>query len=209
MILELESFPLVADLPLIRYFCSVTGAKDPDRDTWGDVGFDYFEAIAEIFPRVRVFADGLLHQVMLAKNSRWHKHSRVFGEPVSLPYINVVCGPEAVLQRYYTAKVPNVAITSTNGVLGDRLTQHVQRQWENATKHGRDPWGRTYEAAPEDTGLIHERFDLVACLTPSDTVALSESGVIARHLQPAELAEAVLDLADLTTPKGPSDADPD
>lgn len=181
------------DLPLVRYFCSVTTARDPDRDTWGDVGFDYFEAIRSRFERVRVFADGLMHQAILATSSRWHSHSGVFGTPVELPYLNVVCGPETALRRYWTAKVPNVAITSTNGVLGG-LEALNQKKWNAATQGAVDPYGRSY-GTPDEEPSIHNKYDLVACLTAADAVALAQGGVVAKHLQPDDLAEALTVLA--------------
>lgn len=181
------------DLPLVRYFCSVTTARNPDKDTWGDVGFDYFEAIKRRFGKVRVFADGLMHQAILARSSRWHPYSEAFGTPVELPYLNVVCGPEAQLRRYWTAKVPNIAITSQNGVLVDELSTLNQKKWDEATQNGKDPLGQPYGAKEEIEG-IHQKYDLVACLSADDVVALGKTGVVAKHLQPDDLADVLAEV---------------
>jgi hypothetical protein len=96
------------------------------------------------------------------------------------PYINVVCGSQADLARYWTAGVPNVAITAS---LNDDMSKHVEntrRQWE--------------EEGAEDPVDVYRRYALVGCLTEADAVALRAEGVVAKHLQPMEFAAALKDI---------------
>jgi len=157
--------------PFVRYFCAVTSCENPEVDNWGDIGWDYFQALVEKFP-MRVFANGLMHQVHVSKGSRWSEYANVFGTPIPNRYVNVVCGDEAALSMYWTKGVVNVAITSS---LKDIEAASIRRR----------------EVIMVDDAI--RKYDLVACLTEAEAVALREQGVIAKHLQPDELTTALLE----------------
>lgn len=87
-----------------RYFCSVTAPGDK----YGDLGFDYYEAIK---------GSGFPTRVLPVGGSdigagRWAEYSDAFVREVPRHYLNVVCGPIDILTRVFTIGVPNVAIVT-------------------------------------------------------------------------------------------------
>ena len=99
---------------MIRYFCHVEALECPDKDNWGDLGFDYFNMLRQI-DDVRVIP---LNNLMLSSinpyldpQSRWAEHNAHFGVPIPGAYLNVVCGSIGNLRTCYTYNVSNIGIT--------------------------------------------------------------------------------------------------
>jgi hypothetical protein len=163
--------------PLIRYFCEVTDQANPDQETWGDIGFDYLEALVDAGFAVRVLAHGAMQYAPGTQVSRWETHRALFGTPMQADYINVVCGSTEMLCQYWTQGPKNIAITADLGT--DETSRFHKAVLEKAIRTG------------EDTGGIHAKYDLVACLTESEAAALCQRGVVAMHLQPKQLARTL------------------
>lgn len=140
-------------MTVIRYFCSVTAVENPGKDCFADIAFDYFVALRDSGFSVRVLPMGKVD--LTDSSSRWYEHSYSFATPISKNYINVVCGDNGDLVKYFTVGVKNVAITA---ILKNPPT-------ENETK-------------------ALGQYDAVICPTEQDAGSLRHLGVLAMYVRP-------------------------
>lgn len=94
---------------IVRYFCEVSARSTP----WADMGYAYFRAIAQAGHGVRVLPIGAARPGDAV--SRWSAHADSFMTPVPKEFLNVVCGDNGALAKYFTVGVKNMAITATIG----------------------------------------------------------------------------------------------
>lgn len=87
---------------VIRLLCTVTEAPG---ELWGDMGFDYYEALYAAGLPIRIFSNGA---AMLA-SGRWEPHGADFLRPLAPRHVNVMIAPLASI--FIALGQKNAAIT--------------------------------------------------------------------------------------------------
>ena len=100
----------------IRYLCTVSSKPG---EYWGDLGFEYFEALYAAGFIARVFANGAGEPY-----GRWEPHSEDFIRPVpDKNFINIVCAPVRDLCIAHTTGAINIGITAPTQAVDDKASE--------------------------------------------------------------------------------------
>lgn len=94
---------------MLRFCCRL------GNDVWSQLARKYIATGLEGGLQIHVVGFGILQ---LTEESPWWPVHAAFRAPPPAPFVNVVLGPLDILSRFWTAGVPNVALTDPTQFYG-------------------------------------------------------------------------------------------
>lgn len=113
----------------VRFFCQTYPLIEGVPRSWSDVAYLYLLALKDI-AQVRIWAvpqKGFSWSAI--RNDRWSPMASLFASSEPAPtkdYVNIVVGPQEVLDHYWTGNVRNIAISTLTRESSDTLNQFEQ-----------------------------------------------------------------------------------
>lgn len=95
----------------------------PDKRTFADTGFELLLALERTSFGVRAI-NTLISGMVFDPFSRWHLLASHFQGDLDSSYVNVVCGSKDEIPKFFTANIPNIAVT-------DKLDEDTARKWDH------------------------------------------------------------------------------